>query len=524
MVKSHNLMNDINNITKNSQNKDIQVTTSLPIANAAKRPVDKRQMTIFISGLVLATLLGIIIGIFAASKNKQTGGDTANKKTKSDQSWLNAQIPDLSPDLSNDTGSASLTDSEINSNDLQNSSGNADNPDLTAGDENSSPATNTDDSNVHRGEVKKGVPVIKNLTSIGLSVADAQLIINALDGVFNFRRARPGQTFEVRFSNINDKVESFTYQVSKTEIYKVIRSGGKFSGRKLNIVTDKKIKIFAGTITTSLFGTMKDLGARPALAAKVADILSKQVNFLKEQRPGDTFKVAVQEESLDGEFQRYGPVLAMEYNGVKAGKRSLFYLDDGKNTPAYYDNRMISLPHSALTIPLYYSHMSSPFGWRIHPILKTKKLHNGTDFAAPAGTPVWACAEGTIIFAAKKGANGNLIGIDHGNGLNSYYAHLIRFARGIKKGVRVRRKQLIGYVGSTGRSTGPHLHWGIKLNGKFVDPLKYKIIPGRKVPAKNRGSLKKLIRKWSSLLDKTPITPPKGEISKVQEGGEPLSD
>jgi murein DD-endopeptidase MepM/ murein hydrolase activator NlpD len=256
----------------------------------------------------------------------------------------------------------------------------------------------------------------------------------------------------------------------------------------------------------------------------VADILAKQVDFLKAQRPGDTFRVVVEEESLDGEILGYGAVLALEYKGAKAGRMRLFRFQEKGSDPTYYDEKLVSIPRSALTIPLYYSSMTSPFGVRMHPVLKVRKMHTGVDFSAPPGTPVWSCAEGQVTFAGNKGANGNLVSIRHESGLMSHYAHLQRIEPGIKSGGNVKRRQVIGYVGSTGRSTGPHLHWGITLNGKPIDPLKYRIIPGKKVAAAQRGALQSVVSRLGGVLDGIHIEPPKGELAVVPDNDEPMSD
>jgi murein DD-endopeptidase MepM/ murein hydrolase activator NlpD len=260
-----------------------------------------------------------------------------------------------------------------------------------------------------------------------------------------------------------------------------------------------------------------DIGASAALAAQLAEILSTQVNFLKEQRPGDTFRIIVEEESLDGVFIAWGPILALEYTGVKAGRKRLFRFAAGDDDATYYDEKGVSVPRSVIAIPLHYSRMSSPFGWRVHPVLKRKKFHNGTDFSAPSGTPIWACAEGRVTIAGNVGANGNLVAIDHGDGLQSFYAHLSRFAPGIRVGTKVRKKQVIGFVGSTGRSTGPHLHWGIKSKGAFVDPLKYKIQPGTPPPARYRDALRKLINQQNEALNRIAILPPREALAEVDD-------
>ena len=479
----------------------------LPGPPEKRRLSDKQKNALFISGIALAGLFGVMMGMFVAA-DKTAPKTLVAKESPKEAGWLEAppEAAGQIPDGDND-----------------------DNVETTAGDAPTivdtpieAAATPTAGGDVQRVALKSGQAVVTALTDLGLTAADAQLIINALDGVYDFRSAKPGDLLEVHFDRISGKPSLFRYEASKTDIYVVTLNGDTYKGRKLHIIPDKTMKAFAGTITSSLFGTLKDLGARAALAGKVADILSTQVNFLKEQRPGDTFKVLVEEESLDGEYLGYGPVLALEYNGIKAGQRKLYRFQEGNQTPTYYDDDMVSTPRSALTIPLYYSRVSSPFGWRIHPILKQKRLHNGVDFTASVGTPVWSCADGTIIFAGSKGPNGNLVGIQHDDGLSSYYAHLIRIERGIKKGVKVKRRQVIGYVGSTGRSTGPHLHWGVKRNGKFIDPLKYKIIPGRKVGGAHKAALRSVINSRNAIFKKTPIEAPKGEIENVPDDDYPM--
>ncbi|MBN2529227.1 MAG: M23 family metallopeptidase [Deltaproteobacteria bacterium] len=504
-------MNDESTPMPEQVDLDVNPTETEAIApgvpSPPKRPglKDKHKNALFISGIALAGLFGIMLGMFVAS-DKPKPKTLASSESPKTSTWLGQ--------VATDSENLALESEEI----VADASREA--PDDSAPPQ--PPVVASGDEEFHRVALKSGQAVVTALTDLGASAADAQLIINALDGIFDFRRARPGHMLEVQFDIASGRPDQFKYEASKTDIFVVNRNGDAFKGRKLNVITDKTMKTFAGTITSSLFGTLKDLGARAALAGKVADILSTQVNFLKEQRPGDTFKVMVEEESLDGEYLGYGPVLALEYNGVKAGQRRLYRFQEGRQTPSYYDDNLVSTPRSALTLPLYYSRVSSPFGWRIHPVLKRRKLHNGVDFSASTGTPVWSCADGTITIAGNKGANGNLVGIQHDDGLSSYYAHLHHIEKGIREGVKVRRRQVIGYVGTTGRSTGPHLHWGVKLNGKFIDPLKYKIIPGRKVAAAHKNELEQVISDRRAVLKRTAIEPPKGEIEQVPDNDYPM--
>ncbi len=171
-----------------------------------------------------------------------------------------------------------------------------------------------------------------------------------------------------------------------------------------------------------------------------------------------------------------------------------------------------------LKIPLKYSRVSSKFDKnRFHPVLHRHKAHLGVDFAAPTGTPIWAAADGTITFIGRNRAAGNMVVLDHGNGMVSVYMHLHRFRRGLDKGDEVRQRQVIGYVGSTGRSTGPHLHFGVKVNGVYVDPMKLEPRRADPVPARERSVYKKISSAFAQALTQLPPPPEKGILLPVKE-------
>jgi murein DD-endopeptidase MepM/ murein hydrolase activator NlpD len=338
-----------------------------------------------------------------------------------------------------------------------------------------------------------------------------------LDGIYDFRKARPGHSFEVHVETETGDPVYFRYDVSLVEVYEVKKKNNRLQGKKKHIPTQIKTRRFGGTIASSLYKALVEMDAHPSLSGRIVDVFSFDVKFFKAQQPGDTFRVVVEEESLDGVFLGYGPVIALEYNGIKSGKKQLFRFQAGEDTPTYYNKKGISVPKSVIVIPLHYTRMSSPFGMRYHPVLKRRIMHTGVDFAASRGTPIWACKAGTITYAGRKGTNGNLVIINHKDNLISYYAHLQRFASVSKSGRTVRERQVIGYVGSTGRSTGPHLHFGVKKNGRFIDPLKYKVRPGKPVPAKYRSKLKEVIAKQQRLLGNTKILPPAAPLSATKE-------
>ena len=208
------------------------------------------------------------------------------------------------------------------------------------------------------------------------------------------------------------------------------------------------------------------------------------------------------EERLDGELLRYGTVHAIEYQGSRTGTIRAFYYETSPGEGDYYDATGRSLHGSWLRVPVRYDHISSPFDPnRMHPILRRVRPHNGVDLAAGTGTPVVAAAAGVVTWAGPKGANGNLIGIRHDGGYQTYYAHLYRIEPGIRRGVRVTQRQLIGQVGTTGRSTGPHLHFGLKRGSAFLDPMAVINGPGRMLPSGHLAAFRRRARALTRELE-----------------------
>lgn len=367
------------------------------------------------------------------------------------------------------------------------------------------PVRTADGMLLYRGTVTAGTPLITTIRRAGASAAHALGLLKALGQHFNLRRARPGHRYELHIDPSQRRPVYFRYQVSLARVYEVRWGGQTFEARPVKVpVTKRKVR-YAGMVAASLGGELAARGAHPALLAAIVSVLTSQPKFFKAQRFGDRFRVLVEEELVAGHHLRFGPVLALEYISAKGTVLRLYHYRPGKAPGVYYTDKGVSLPTARLHIPVHYTRISSPFGMRFHPVLKRRKLHAGVDFVAPAGTTVRSCLEGKVTYAARRGAFGNLVVLDHGGGLLSYYAHLLRFRRGLKRGEKVRARRPIGYVGSTGRSTGAHLHFGLKLTGKWIDPLTYRIRPGQPVPGGHRGRLMGLIAKRKRLLAATPL-------------------
>ena len=228
------------------------------------------------------------------------------------------------------------------------------------------------------------------------------------------------------------------------------------------------------------------LRQRVALAWAIADVYDWEIDFTRDLRPGDRVEVLIERlQSPDGE-RRLGRVLAARVE--VGGSPSFAFGFDNPGANGFYDDRGRSLRRAFLRAPLRFSHISSRFGGRFHPILKRWKTHQGTDYAAAYGTPVRATADGSVEVAGRSGGYGNLVEIRHANGIRTRYGHLSSFATGLRVGQRVRQEQVIGYVGATGLATGPHLHYEFLVNGHPTNPQRKDAGAGEPVPAKLKAA------------------------------------
>lgn len=362
----------------------------------------------------------------------------------------------------------------------------------------------------HDGVLEKGQTLGAALENYGVTGGQVHRIVAALDGIYDFRNARPGATFAVRLDRSTGQLAGFRFEHGPLDVFEVVRSADDaYVGKRVEVAVDEVEAEVGAEIRASLYNAMQRAGESPALVALITDVFAWDIDFYKNTHPGDRFRVIVEKISKDGEFIRYGRILAAEYVGQVGEFRTFWFVPEGVDEADghYYLEDGQSAEKTFLATPLKFARISSGFGMRKHPVLGYTKAHMGVDFAAPTGTPVWAMAGGTVTWAAWKGPNGKLVRIDHGNGLESAYAHLSRIPRGIKKGVRVRQKQVIGYVGTTGRSTGPHLHLGMKRNGRYIDPSKLKITRGKPVPAAHRAAFDAVVARRTARLADIHIAP-----------------
>ncbi|MBK9031378.1 MAG: peptidoglycan DD-metalloendopeptidase family protein [Myxococcales bacterium] len=324
------------------------------------------------------------------------------------------------------------------------------------------------------GKVAKGESlgkILRGAKGADLSAAAADELIRAVGPVFDLRGLRDGQAYTIKIDE-HGVVQSFELVVSKTVTVRVVRDADGVLGTvKDEAATRIETKEIGGDITSSLYASVKAAGEDGALVSFFVDVFAYDVDFYNDTRAGDTFKVIVEKEYKDQEFLRYRRILAAEYSGKNAGTYRAFYWQAGDDKPGrYYDETGQSVEKSMLKTPLKFARVSSGFNpKRMHPVLHRVKGHFGTDFACPVGTPVWAAADGVITQRGPHGGAGNMLTIRHANGLVTIYMHLSKFVSGFDVGSRVSAKTVVAYSGNTGLSTGPHLHFGVKLNGAWTD-------------------------------------------------------
>ncbi|MCZ7686391.1 MAG: M23 family metallopeptidase [Sandaracinaceae bacterium] len=341
-----------------------------------------------------------------------------------------------------------------------------------------------------------------------LTGEEADQVISALDDVMDFRRCRPEHELVVERGG-DGRLRRFEYRASITQIYEAVPGeAGTLVGRQVEVPVDRVRVRRGGTVRSSLGAALERAGLGRSLVGVFVEVFEREVRFATQTRAGDTFRIIVDEERIGGELLRYGTVHAVEVRGQRIGEHQAFWFEPREDLADFYDESGRAVHGGWLRTPLRYDHISSPFDpRRRHPILRRIMPHNGVDYAAPTGTPVWAAAEGEVTFVGPRGANGNLVSIRHENGYETHYAHLSRFAAGLAQGQRVRQRQPIGYVGSTGRSTGPHLHFGLRRNGRFIDPQAEINGPGRMMPAAYAARYRRAVRALQQELAQIPVAP-----------------
>ena len=338
-----------------------------------------------------------------------------------------------------------------------------------------------------RHKIQTGETFDKILNNYNVDKKEIIKIKKSFSKKINLNQLKTKQTIEFTLDKTNNKIVDFTYQTSNFEKIFLKRNtqSDTFNETTLSIKLNKKIIYAENIILQSLYKAALDERIPANTIVEFARIYGFQVDFQRDIRKQDKFQI-MYEVFLNekNEIVENGEILFANLK-LSGQDNSLYYFDDKKNE-GHYDKNGKSVKKALMKTPINGARLSSPFGMRKHPIDGFNKMHKGTDFAAPMGTPIMASGDGVIKKAGWCGGGGNCVKIKHNSTYETIYAHMSKFARGIKKGVRVKQGQTIGYVGSTGKSTGPHLHYEVIVNGKKVNSQKLKLPSGKVLKGKNR--------------------------------------
>ena len=344
-----------------------------------------------------------------------------------------------------------------------------------------------DSFSVKKGSINRGQTIGEILYLNHIDHLEINKIVKKAKGIFDVRRVNTGKTYTVICaSDSTQKAQYFIYEIDAIN-YVVFDLRDKIDVYKGKKTVTIKLKTASGIINSSLWLTMEEKKLSPKLTAELSTIYAWTIDFFKIQK-NDGFRLYYEDKYVDGLYIGIGRILAAEFTH-KGQNFYSFYYKETDNFGDYYDDKGKTLRKAFLMAPVDYKRISSRYSKRRkHPVTGRWKGHFGTDYAAERGTPIWSTANGTIITATYTKNNGNYVKVKHNGTYTTQYLHMSKIKPGIRKGVYVKQGDVIGYVGSTGLATGPHVCYRFWKNGKQVDPFKQSLPPGDPIKKKNRES------------------------------------
>lgn len=366
--------------------------------------------------------------------------------------------------------------------------------------------------------VKAGDGLFQVLSRMNVSETERRAIVLSIQDSVELSKMRVGQVFHVLLDK-NNVVQTFRFAENPATIHLLFKSDSGYVYKRPNKVLVRKHSIFEGSLLqgSTLDGMLRSVGIPGRMVGIVSGVLQCKVAFQLAQ-PGDKFRILLEESFFEDSLWIEGKVLFAEFDGKTVGHHEAFLYEDPDPKSSYnahYTENGEALVFDGLRYPLDRLHVTSAYGSRIHPITGKRSIHHGIDYGSPTGTPVYAVAEGVVIVSGYDNLSGNKIAIRHRDGSSSWYLHL--HTRAVSKGAHVNTRQVIGRVGNTGRSTGPHLHFGFKdERGRWMNPARKTMIATPKLEGERLARLKsqaKFIR--SSLEETAAVTPQKAGDSDI---------
>lgn len=322
-------------------------------------------------------------------------------------------------------------------------------------------------------EVKRGDSLASIFKRHGLDAGELHAIMQLGDDTQQLRSLHPGQQFKIQVDQDN-AIQVLVYDMNRYESLAVHRDGDNFVASYHHKNVDKRTNNATGVIRSSLFEAGREAGLSDKLTMELATIFGWDIDFALDIRQGDHFTVLYEEHFLNGVKVNDGEILAAEFVNQGQSFHAIRYTDASGRSD-YYSPDGLSMRKAFLRTPVDFRRISSRFGKRKHPVLSGIRMHKGVDYSAPTGTPIKAAGDGKVIHKGTKGGYGRTVIVQHGGSYSTLYAHMSSYRKGVYVGKRVKQGQVIGYVGSSGRATGPHLHYEFRVNGVHRNPLTVKL-------------------------------------------------
>ncbi|PIR04077.1 MAG: peptidase M23 [Candidatus Magasanikbacteria bacterium CG11_big_fil_rev_8_21_14_0_20_39_34] len=356
-----------------------------------------------------------------------------------------------------------------------------------------------DTFDIEKYQVEEGDTFANIMANYGVSYSDMLDIVSSSMEMYDLTKVVVGHEF--RKYTKEKKLIKIEYDIDAEDYILIEKNSEGVAVSKKTIEYEVTVTSANATIDSSLFLAGSKVGISDETILGMAEILAWNIDFATQVQQGDSFSVVYEERTRNGNPSRPGNILAVSFtnSGVK---HQAYRFVDSNEKEGYYDEKGNSLVRQFLRAPLHYSRITSGFAYaRFHPILGKNTPHRAIDYAAPVGTPIMATADGTVTFAGWSTIGyGNFIDVKHNGIYSTQYAHLSRFGKGIKAGAHVQQGQIIGYVGSTGYSTGPHLHYQIKKNGHLVNPLEIELPAGDPIPEDQKEAFQKFIEPYKDRI------------------------
>ncbi|MFN7836223.1 MAG: peptidoglycan DD-metalloendopeptidase family protein [Burkholderiaceae bacterium] len=353
--------------------------------------------------------------------------------------------------------------------------------------------------------VRRGDSVGLLLGRLGVNDPDIWSLLRTDSEARKLTLLRPGKAVSVQL-NEHGLVQWLRYwhssanEGSTADVLLIERKGGRLIARNEAVAFERQVVIKTGKVRSSLYGATDDAGIPDAIANQLTEVFSAQIDFHRDLKKGDSFRVVYEMMRINGEPVRPGRILAAEF--TNGGEKHQAFWHEGSQGGAYYQADGKSLRQAFLRSPLEFSRVTSGFTTaRFHPILQNWRAHKGVDYGAPRGTRVKSTADGTISFAGTQSGYGNLVVVKHYGAYSTAYAHLSGFAPGLRIGAKVSQGDVLGYVGSTGWATGPHLHYEFRINNVQQNPLAVALPPAMPLDGPSLAQFKRSVGEWQARLE-----------------------